>query len=527
MAGNLTGASGPGGVVVCVDAGTTLIKSVVFDATGRALSQAHAATEVHRPEPRQSEQDMDQVWRAVVTTVREAMAGVRRPVRAVALTAQGDGAWPVDAAGRPTRPAVLWNDGRAAALVERWRADGVLDEAFRLTASLGNAGQPHAVLRALAEREPEVVDRTHAVLSCGGWLFLRLTGVLGIDRSDASAPWLDVATGGYSAELMELYGLAGLTRLLPPLLEEGDRVQPLTTEAGAELGLPPGTPVVSAPYDIATTAIGSGATGVGDAVTVLGTTLCTETFVFAADPSAPPSGLTLDLGWGGVRLRAFPTLAGTGVIDWAAGLLGVTDAAGLCALAGAAPAGADGLLVLPYLSPAGERAPFLDTAARGAFTGLSFTHGPAHLARAVLEALAHVVRDCLDTAPPGVGELRVCGGGARDDLWCQVIADVTGCEVVRTRDSQVGAKGALVVAVTALGDHPGLAAAAAAVVTERDRRRPDPHVRELHEAGHRAFLAARADAAPGWRRNAAQERAARHVPVGDREPKNSPGAARV
>lgn len=495
------------GVVVCVDAGTTVIKAVVFDAAGRELRVAQTPTAVREPSPGRSEQDMDEVWAAVVATVRSVLSEVSAPVRALALTAQGDGAWLVDDEGEPVRPAVLWNDARAAVVVEEWQRAGVLAEAFRRTGSLGNAGLPHAVLTVLRRDEPAVLARSRAVLTCGGWLFLRLTGVLGIDRSEASAPWLDLRSEPEGPPLVALYGLDDLAGLLPPVLEEGDRVQGLSAHAAARLGLPAGLPVVIAPYDIAATAVGAGATAPGQAVSILGTTLCTESVIAAGDavprPGAEPSGLTLDLGCGALFLRAFPTLAGTGVLEWAARLLGVANAAAIVALAAAAPPGAGGLSVLPYLSPAGERAPFLDTGASGVITGLTFAHGPAHVARAVLEGLAHVVRDCLDAAVGPAAELRVCGGGAASEDWLQIIADVTGRTVVRTVDSQVGAKGALVVAATALGQYPDVPAAAAALVRDRDRRDPDPSVWALHEDRHAAFLADRALAAPAWRRRSA------------------------
>jgi erythritol kinase len=492
------------GVVVCVDAGTTVIKAVVFDTAGRELRVAQAPAVVRTPRPGCSEQDMQEVWAAVVETVRSVLNGMTASVRALAVTAQGDGAWLVDEDDEPVRPAVLWNDARAVGVIEAWQRDGVLAEAFRRTGSLGSAGLPHAVLAVLRRDEPAALARARAVLTCGGWLFLRLTGVLGIDRSDASAPWLDLRPDPDGVPLADLYGLGELARLVPPVLAEGDRVQGLAAGAAAQLGLPAGLPGVIAPYDIAATAVGAGATTPGQAVSILGTTLCTESVLAPGDavprPGATPSGLTLDLGCGAVFLRAFPTLAGTGVLDWAAQLLGVADAAAIVALAAAAEPGAAGLSVLPYLSPAGERAPFLDTAARGVISGLTFAHGRAHVARAVLEGLAHVVRDCLDATPGPAAELRVCGGGAASEDWLQIIADVTGRAVVRTADSQVGAKGALVVALTALGCFPDLPAAAAALVRDRDRRDPSPAVRALYEDRHAAFLADRALVAPAWHR---------------------------
>lgn len=480
-------------VTVCVDAGTTVIKAVVFDAAGGELLVTRRATRVSQPAPGHSEQELPEVWTAVVDAVREAVARIDRPVRLLALTAQGDGAWLVDRAHEPVRPAVLWNDGRAAGIVREWRDGGVLDRAYRVNGSLTSAGLPNAILRALAVDEPEALDRADAVLTCGGWLFLRLTGVLGIEKSEASAPWLDIRTGEYSDQLVEEYGLTAHRRLLPPILD--NRARPLTGQAAAELGLPAGTPVVLAPYDIVSTALGAGATTTGRATCILGTTLCTEMLVDNPSPTGEPAGLMLDFGVPGLWLRAFPTLAGTGVLDWLVDLLGVSSHDEITRLASQAPPGADGLRVLPYLSPAGERAPFLDPSASGVISGLLFGHGRAHLARAVLEGLAHVIRDCLDAAPATPVELGLCGGGAASSLWCQLIADVTGVPALRTEDTQVGAKGALLFASTVLGDHPDLASAAAALVRPGRRFTPSG---DSYDAAHAEFLATRSLVATRW-----------------------------
>ncbi|WP_284744905.1 FGGY family carbohydrate kinase [Amycolatopsis sp. RTGN1] len=474
-------------VAICVDAGTTVIKTVVFDKDGRELAVTRRETTVRHPSRERCEQDMHEVWDAVVATVGEAVARVARPVRLLAVTAQGDGAWLVGPDGRPVGPAVLWNDGRATDVVRDWRADGTLERAYRINGSLTNAGLPNAILRSLQG------DAPRTVLTCGGWLFLKLTGVLGIEKSEASAPWLDIHRGTYSTELTDLYGID--PAVLPPLLTE--QVQPLTA---TELGLPAGTPVVLAPYDIVTTAFGAGATTVGQATCILGTTLCTEVLVAAPDTTGEPSGLTLDFGTAGLIMRSFPTLAGTGVVDWLIDLLGLADHDEVTTLAAQAPPGADGLRVWPYLSPAGERAPFLDPVASGFVGGVLFGHGRTHLARAVLEGLAHVIRDCLDAAPGRPVELGLCGGGAASPLWCRLIADITGVPAVSTEDSQVGAKGAQVFALTALGDYPDLAAAASALVRPAARYEPDTATRDLYEDAHAEFLQTRALAATRWDR---------------------------
>ena len=180
---------------IAVDAGTSLIKAVVFDESGREVAVARHATEVRRPHPGWAEQDMTAVWRAVVAAVNEVLPSAPDDVRFLALTAQGDGCWLVDDRGEPTGPAVLWSDGRAAPQVDAWLRDGVVESAFRINGSVGFAGLPHAVLTWLRAHDPERLATSATALTCGGWLFFRLTGVVGVDHSDASVPLLDLVPG--------------------------------------------------------------------------------------------------------------------------------------------------------------------------------------------------------------------------------------------------------------------------------------------------------------------------------------------
>lgn len=478
---------------VAVDAGTSMIKAVLFDDDGTERALARQPTEVSRPHPGWAEQDMAAVWRAVGTAVRTVVSEVDDPIRFVAITAQGDGTWLVDADGEPTGPAILWSDGRGAGYVEAWRDAGVTADAFRINGSLGFSGLPHAILSWLAEHDPDRVAASATALCCGGWLFSRCTGQVGADLSDASVPFLDPRTRRYSPELISMFGLDWAARLLPDVL--ADRAAPLTASAATELGLPAGLPVVLAPYDVASTALGVGAVRPGQACTILGTTLCTEVVRHGVDTGGEPSGLTIALDPPDEVLRAFPTLAGTEVLDWTATLLGLAHPRDLGALAAQADA-TRGLTFLPYLSPAGERAPFLAPDARGTFWGLSLEHDRAEVALAVFEGLSMVIRDCLEATGARVTELRVCGGGAGSELWCQLIADVVGVPTVRSADTEVGAKGAWLSGLVATGAERSLADAAAKYVTVERSCTPAADYTEAYQR----FQELRAISAQGWRR---------------------------
>ncbi|HEU5025160.1 MAG TPA: FGGY-family carbohydrate kinase [Spirillospora sp.] len=488
--------------VVCVDAGTTMIKAVGYAEDGTELAVVRRPTTVSRPAPGRAEQDMAEVWDAVAGAVREAAAEVTAMgagVDLLALTAQGDGCWLVDSAGEPAGPAILWNDGRAAAVVEGWARSGVIAEAFPANGSLPFPGLPNAILTWLREHDPDRLARSAASLTCGGWIFARLTGRIAADSSDASAPFMDVRERVYSGDLLRLYGMEWARPLLPDLLGDDERAAPLTPDAAGVLGLAAGTPVVLAPYDIASTAIGAGAVGTGQACTILGTTLCTEMVVDEPRLDGEPSGFTVAMGLPDRWLRAFPTLAGGQVVDWARRTLGLgDDPSALSALAAQSPPGAGGLVFLPYLSPAGERAPFLDPRARGAFHGLTVEHERTDLARAVLEGLSLVVRDCLEAAGTRPTELRVSGGGSASAFWLGMLADVTGVPVVRSADAEAGARGAFIVGLLATGRAKDAREAAGRYVRPGEVYEPDPGRAAHYAQTYQDFLDIRRATAPAW-----------------------------
>lgn len=484
--------------VIGLDVGTSRVKAVRFDRSWRAVVTADETTAVAHPRSGWSEQDMDEVWSAAARVVAKVAAediggtgdtgATGDTVELVAVTGQGDGCWLVDGDGAPVRPAMLWNDARSASVVEAWERDGTLARTFATTGNDGSPGVANGQLRWLAEHEPEVLARARTLLSCGSWVHQQLTGSRVLDVSEAANPFLDVRTGGYDDGLLEAYGLLAQRRLLPPVVSGHDRVGALTAGAARSVGLPAGTPVVLAPYDVVATARGSGVARPGQAFAVLGTTLCVG--VLGTDPrlDRPPNGLTLPTGTPGSWLVAYATMAGTEVLDWMATLMGLAGAVELIDLAARSTLPVedpDALpLVAPYFSPAGERSPFRSSRVRGAVTGLTTGTTRADVARATVDGLTLAVLDCFD-ACGGAESLAVSGGGARSGLWCQSISDAVGVPVHRVDSSEAGALGAALTGAAELDLFPDIATAVEQVVGLGDTFDPDPG----RTAHHRSRLA--------------------------------------
>ncbi len=440
-------ASGP--TYVGVDVGTSVIKAALFDANGEQRALRSAPARVVNPREGWFEQDMDEVLAAVGEVVRalvDAESTPGEPPALLALTGQGDGVWLLDAEGRAVRSAVSWMDARAAGIADGWRADGTTEAVFRRTGGAMFPGCPAPVLAWFDRHEPEVLDRSATAAYCKDMVMQRLTGVRATDTSDSSLPFLDPVTRDYAPDVLDRCGLGHRTDLLAPVAEPLP-TGALTAEGAALMGLPEGTPVSAGPFDLPACALGSGlAATPGDGHLIVGTTLACQVAVAELRPGGEPAGLTIPLGpdrW----LRSMPAMVGTAALDWTLKLVGRTHDEVDPLLATGEP-GAHGVRCLPYFSPAGERAPFVESGARARLDGLTVQTSTADVVRAVCEGIAFAARHCFEAA--GLqGEVAVCGGGIRSREWLRLFADALGRPVRVSACPEVGAYGAVLAGIAA------------------------------------------------------------------------------
>ncbi|GAB3483140.1 FGGY family carbohydrate kinase [Nocardiopsis coralliicola] len=476
-----------------VDIGTSLTKAVAFDGTGREIDAESLSTSLLHPEPGRVEQDANEVFASVGTVVgrlADRLPGARSgAVELLALTGQGDGLWLLGADGRPTRTALSWMDGRAAGLIRDWEDRGIGDQVFRATGNTVFPGAQAALLSWLDTSAPAELDAAATAGYCKDMVFQRLTGERATDPSDASLPF-GGGPGGYSATALKATGLEHRADLLPPVAD-GPPTAPLTAAGAALIGLPAGTPVSSGPFDLPACARGAGVVQPGDGLVTIGTTLACQVARAEVDTTGAPAGMTLATG-GGAYLRAMPAMVGTAGLDWALRTTG-TSIDRLEDLLAESPAGARGVHMLPYLAPSGERAPFVDPFARGEIAGLSLHHGPADVVRALCEGIAYAARHCLEAAGLS-GELVLCGGGARSARWVEVFSAVTGLPVRLEPGAQVGAKGAVLAGLSALGKGVDEAAWTAAPATAP----PPAALVEQYAEGYGRYLSRLEAARPMW-----------------------------
>jgi len=464
-----------------VDAGTTNIKSVALTLEGEERYRSARENAVDSPEPGWAEQGLQATWERTRTTIRDIVDGLAEDERivAVGLTAQGDGCWPIDADGRPARDAILWSDGRAAGVVEEWTEDGTGERIAEICGSAVFPGASAAILAWLKANEPDTYDRIDTVFFCKDWLKYRLTGERTTDYTDASMPYLDVASRVYSDEVLELAGIPEIADARPPIRAGPEVVGGVTAAAAEETGLEAGTPVISGVIDIVASAIGSGAATAGDSSSIVGTTSLNQTFLDEPDTTPVGVGFTMALGFNSLWTRSMASMTGTPNLDWAVETVASTDDfAAIEAAVEDVPPGSEGVVYLPFLSGAGERAPFLDANARAGLMGLEPDHDWGTVLRAVYEGVALAMRDCYASLPADPDEIVVSGGGARSSLWCQLFADCLGTGLAVPEGEEFGAKGVALLAGVGTDRYPDLKSAVERTVTTARTYAPRPD----HEA---------------------------------------------
>jgi erythritol kinase len=476
-----------------IDVGTTVTKAALFGEDGAAIAVASRPTRLMHPAPDHVEQDADDVLRSVASVIADVRAADGTGPALVAISGQGDGCWPVNEHGHGVRPAVSWMDGRAGDILSGWEKDGTVEAVYRINGNVLFPGAQAVVLRWLEENEPRSLDRAATAAYCKDMIVQRLTGLRATDPSDASLPFGDPAGGGYSPEALKLCGLERRAHLLAPV-HRPLPTAPLSAAGAALTGLAEGTPVTGGPFDLPACAAGAGVSRVGDGLLIIGTTLACQVLTDRLGTGGRAAGMHLATGQPGRWLRALPAMVGCASLDWALDLLGMTPDQVSEAIAQSKP-GAGGIEALPYLAPSGERAPFVDPAARGQLTGLRLATTREEVVRAVCEAIAFAARDCFE-ATPLAGRLMVCGGGVRSRPWLQIFADVLRRPLHVARTPEVGARGAVLAALAANGHEVDTAAwTAAEAVVE-----PDPVTADQYDDAFGRYLEHRAAAGPLWRR---------------------------
>lgn len=445
--------------VIGIDVGLTSAKAAAFDDRGNEIRALSAPNPRVAVSSERQEIDMDALWDVVADVLRELTADLDREgwsVASVAATGHGNGLYLVDERLRPVRAAIASTDSRAEGVVAA--LDPLEVERVRtVTGSMPWAAQPGVLLRWLHDHEPESLARARWALTCKDWLTACLTGTASADLSDASGCGLvNLRTRAYEPAVLDLLGLPPEDlRLFPEPHASDEVVGAVTAAASARTGLRAGTPVVAGCMDCVASPLGAGSAGLGDVTIIVGT-WAINAVVVPVDSVPPRVTINALLPDPGLMLamEVAPTSAAS--IEWASGLLGARATMPLTPRdlldAGQdAPPLADGLIFLPFIHGAPEH-----LGASGTLVGIKGSHGYADVARAVAEGITQYhrlqlqkVRSC--GAAVSEEPWTLAGGGAKNQLWAQMFADVVGHPMRRQLGTELGARGVASLAARGAG----------------------------------------------------------------------------
>ena len=471
--------------LIGIDLGTSGTKTVVYEESGRALAQKTVEYPLYQPQNGWAEQEPLDWWGAVKTGLASVLQGLDAgDVAGIGISGQMHGLVMLDAGGDVLRPASIWCDQRTGAECEEITRLVGEKRIKEITANPALTGFTASKILWVRKHQPEIYERCAHILLPKDYIRYMLTGEFATEVSDASGmQLLDVPARQWSDEVLSKLGID--KGLLGSMHESIEVTGEVTAWAAGETGLKAGTPVVGGAGDNAGAAIGMGVVEDGKAFTTLGTS--GVVFAHAGEVSIDLKGRvhTFCSAVPGKWTVMSCTQAAGLSLRWlrdtcCAGEVAEAEARGvdpyviLSEMAGRVGIGAGGLLYLPYLM--GERSPLLDPDCRGVFFGLSAMHGREHLARAVMEGVAFSQLDCVNVFREmgvDIQDMMVCGGGARSQLWRQMLSDLYQCQISTVRSDEGASLGVAILAGVGTGVYSTVEDACRAVIERGEVCRPD------------------------------------------------------
>lgn len=482
------------------DVGTTSKKCCAFDRSLHLIAISTTEYALNTGTPHIVEANPEIYWNSMFKGFRalETKGICLQEVLSVGISTQGETTVVLDCHGVPLCPAIVWLDDRASQEAVYLR-EAIGSPHFYRTTGMPEIGGalPLAKLKRLMD-DPILRGKIDKILLLEDWLVYRLTGQIVTEQSViCSTGYYDIIRHDYCDEFLALAG-ASLEQL-PPVLPCGSIGGTVTKAASAASGLPEGTPVVLTAMDQTASAIGTGNVRSGIVSETTGTCL-----TVAATTDEPDFTTNVPLQYythydGRYLAVSFNTTAAI-IMKWfkdefiapteACRASGLNPYAYMGILAGSAAPGSDGVTLLPHF--AGKAMPDFRPNARGCFYGVSLTTGKSQFIRAIMEGVAFLLRENLESfAAVGipVHQIRSLGGGSRDALWSKIKASVTGYKLFTAEQEEATSLGAAILSAYALGLAPNVPAVVDRTVMLKASFAPDPALQSLYDDLYQRYLA--------------------------------------
>lgn len=469
-----------------VDLGTSAVKLLLMDETGKIHKVVSKEYPLYFPQPGWSEQN-PQDW------IRQSMEGIKEltaqcdksQIKGISFGGQMHGLVVLDEKDQIIRPAILWNDGRTGKQTDYLNQEIGKETLSRYTGNIAFAGFTAPKILWMREKEPENFARIRRIMLPKDYLAFYLSGEFSTDYSDASGTLLlDVEHKCWSEEMMEICGVR--ESQLPKLYESWEPTGAIKPEIAEELGIPQDVKIIAGAGDNAAAAVGTGTVGEGQCNLSVGTsgTVFISSKNFGVDEhNALHSFAHAD---GNYHLMGCMLSAASCNKWWMEEILRTKEYQ--VEQDGIRKLGENPVFYLPYLM--GERSPHNDPDARAAFVGMSMDTTREDMTQAMLEGVAFGLRDSMEAAKStGLTPKRskICGGGAKSPLWRKMIANVMNMKIDRIESEEGPGYGAAILAAVGCGVFSSVEEAAGRLVKITDTEEPDPQLAEKYEEKYQKY----------------------------------------
>lgn len=477
-----------------LDNGGTTTKAALFTMDGREIGVSSMSTAMITPKPGFVERDMEEMWQANCTVIRNVLTktGIDpTDVAGIGVCGHGKGLYLWGKDGKPTRNGIISTDNRAYAYPVQWQKNGVEQKVFSRSCQHIMACQPVALLAWLRDHEPESYQNIRWIFGCKDYVRFRLTGEARAEMTDYSgANLLNLYTRDYDRELLALFELDGIYDALPPLCKAAEVCGGVTQEAADLCGLLPGTPVIGGMFDIDACALAVGVTDEENLCMIAGTWSINE--YLRKEP-------VID---GSVRMNSLFCLPEYYLIEESSATSAGNNEWFVQQLMPelVAEAKEHNRSVYDILNDWVEEIkpeefvpvflPFLMASnahpnAKGTFVGMSVNHTRKHLLRSVYEGIAFChkahIDKLLSSRPVPPKAVRLAGGAARSKVWTQMFADILQLPVETVAVNETGALGCAIAVAASIGDYPSISDAAAAMCRISEPVLPNPAAAEIYQ----------------------------------------------
>lgn len=465
--------------VMGIDLGTTSVKCLAMDRNGKRIASASHSYPIQSPHTGWVEQRPEDWWAAVVKSVRECLSALPEDafIEAVSLSGHMSALTLLDECGSPVMPAILIADTRSEQQT-RYLMKHYRDRTIALTGNVPLDAFTAPKLMWVRDQRPDLYRKADKLVFPKDYVRFRLTGRLGTDPTDAGNSLLfDVRRREWNETFIRDLGLR--VDLFPEAADSLSAAGTITSEVSVLTGLPAGTPVFTGAADIACTQIGTGTLEAD----IMAITLSTSAQIIMRVPDTHvgvAGQVTFHPSAAAAAMYAMGSVFTGGLgVQWGYELLFDRDSmnAGdyeqlerLSERMKQIPCGSGGLLFLPFL--VGSSTPYFDPRDRAAWIGLTHHRDKALLLHSIMEGIAFNIRENVEAfAAMGQVPRRIYlgGGGSRNPVWRQMIADVLGREMVLLQTSDASALGAAAIAGVGAGLFDSLESISRELVREGER----------------------------------------------------------